>query len=260
MESVAYKAARSVARGIDSRLKATDERFERVVRVLGEDGSVFLYDSAFALRLDSDWIGVFTEHYGFHVFHEDDHPLQQADGWKGDATRTPCAGLVQIGVHDLDNLACLFGPARRVQAWTGGQLPDRIRNDACAARLEYDNGVCATLLCAYTVGRCRSITVMGTAGTVVSPNETTITYVPTPLSSRQEETIALEQNDAIREEFAEFARCCLEGLAPETDGLVGAAAVAAMNAIIRSASSNGGIEEVDTDFPSSSRESAVALP
>ena len=82
MESVAYKAARSVARGIDSRLKATDERFERVVRVLGEDGSVFLYDSAFAVRLDADWIGVFAEHYGFHVFHKDDHTVHQADGWK----------------------------------------------------------------------------------------------------------------------------------------------------------------------------------
>ena len=81
MDSIQYKEARKKAKDIAKRLRATDPRLDGSVSVSHDDGSFFLFRNAFAQRIaDSDWFMVFTEHHGFHIFHESDAELSQLGG------------------------------------------------------------------------------------------------------------------------------------------------------------------------------------
>ena len=81
-----YKAAKEY----DSKLQANDKRFRYTVHITNMDGSVFTFDSAFLMTMDDElykgrhpnpgpndseyekWIIVFSEHHGYHVYHETD--------------------------------------------------------------------------------------------------------------------------------------------------------------------------------------------
>lgn len=72
MMSVNMKKYYAIAEEYDKKLKATDPRFRNWVAVQSlNDGAHFTYPDAFAAKHD-DWYFVFTEHYGFHLFHEED--------------------------------------------------------------------------------------------------------------------------------------------------------------------------------------------
>jgi hypothetical protein len=61
-----------------------------------DDGAVFTYPDAFVLKWE-DWFLVFTEHYLYHRYHEDDHfvvqykhaDIQALEDWK------PCPDSVK---------------------------------------------------------------------------------------------------------------------------------------------------------------------
>jgi hypothetical protein len=74
---VRYKEAFNRAMRYNNKLRADDERFNRIVSIYHEDGSHFLWEHAFLMRWDikvsqknftNSWFFVFTEHFGFHVF------------------------------------------------------------------------------------------------------------------------------------------------------------------------------------------------
>lgn len=73
MMSTGMRAANALAEEYDKGLLATDPRFRGLVIVRGEhDGSCFVYPDAFVVKKD-EWYVVFTEHYGFHVYHSEDN-------------------------------------------------------------------------------------------------------------------------------------------------------------------------------------------
>ena len=74
MMSVPMRAAHAWAEQEDFRLRADDNRFNRFVYVVHEDGSMMFYQSAFVVRcpLDKNFVGIFTEHHGFFVEALDD--------------------------------------------------------------------------------------------------------------------------------------------------------------------------------------------
>lgn len=83
---VTYKDAFKYAARYSNKLRADDERFNRVVLVYHEDGSNFVWRDAFLMRWDTktnekgwtkSWFFVFTEHYGFHVFDCDEVSVSQ---------------------------------------------------------------------------------------------------------------------------------------------------------------------------------------
>jgi hypothetical protein len=67
-DSTHYKKAYEIAKKIDSKLTA--KKFKRWVRVSLADGADFLFPSAFT-KHEKDWLFVFTEHYGFHIYEQD---------------------------------------------------------------------------------------------------------------------------------------------------------------------------------------------
>jgi len=68
-----YKEAETKAAAYDAKLMATDPRFRRCCRVILDDGSIFMWDSAFSMLIQNDtyegvfW-AVFTEHHRFYVY------------------------------------------------------------------------------------------------------------------------------------------------------------------------------------------------
>ena len=89
MKSIFYKKASKVAKKIAKNLTAMDTRFNGSVIVRHEDGSVFIFENAFAQYyngkghklthkdgtlqyIDAAWLFVFTEHHGNHIYSIDD--------------------------------------------------------------------------------------------------------------------------------------------------------------------------------------------
>ena len=78
--STGLQAIMARAAEYDSKLLATDPRFRRLVMLTHEDGSVLYFRYAFILIVDSEWVAVFTEHHGPHVYHQEDlQGYHQAD-------------------------------------------------------------------------------------------------------------------------------------------------------------------------------------
>lgn len=67
------KELRKFAKEYDENLLATDERFNHWVHIVHHDGSTFLFNGAFILNVAGyDNFIVFTEHFGYHIFCNDD--------------------------------------------------------------------------------------------------------------------------------------------------------------------------------------------
>lgn len=75
-----FKEAEALAQEIDKDLRATDPRFRNAVYLRHEDGSTFIWNNAFLdytevhanALFDMEYVIVFTEHHGFHVYNTDD--------------------------------------------------------------------------------------------------------------------------------------------------------------------------------------------
>lgn len=68
-DSTEYKKAYKLAKKIDDKLTA--KQFTRWVRVSLLDGADFLFPKAFTIEQKKEWLFVFTEHYGFHIYDYD---------------------------------------------------------------------------------------------------------------------------------------------------------------------------------------------
>src|SRR5271156_3637992 len=66
-----YTTAHKVAKQIDSELRANDFDPNCITIVLHEEGTQLIYHSSFP-RKWKDWMFIFTEHHGFHVYHMSD--------------------------------------------------------------------------------------------------------------------------------------------------------------------------------------------
>ena len=83
--SAEMKSALDFANSIDAGLQATDTRFRRTVMIIHEEGTILTFRNAFLLKYHDknhrdwgdcenpgDWIFIFTEHHGVHVYPIDD--------------------------------------------------------------------------------------------------------------------------------------------------------------------------------------------
>jgi hypothetical protein len=71
LASTPYKEALKVAENIDKKLLCTNFHPDDMVMIIHQEGTVLNYRSAL-LRKWKDWIFIFTEHHGTHVYHNTD--------------------------------------------------------------------------------------------------------------------------------------------------------------------------------------------
>ena len=69
---VRIQDVKAKAEELDQKLLATDPRLSGSVLVMHQDGSLMLFDRAFALLYKKDWAIILTEHHGSHYYSLED--------------------------------------------------------------------------------------------------------------------------------------------------------------------------------------------
>lgn len=161
-------------------------------------------------------------------------------GWRFDTARVPSPGLVQIGVHAIDLMNSILGPAIGAEGW----IRNDEQHDVCLGRLHFDGQVAAQFATSYMVARTRDLRIAGSKCTVSTPHEGLV--IVEPADGKERRLIELPRNDTVLEQFEEFAECCRSGTTPSTGGLEGAQAVATMEALVLSAREGGLFRAIPT--------------
>jgi len=158
--------------------------------------------------------------------------------WKKEMCPGP---MVHLGVHKLDVLLYLLGPAKRVSALGRRTLKTEIEtNDIEIATVEFESGAMAI---------CSSGYIMQTASLNVYLEKATLWYAgwQTHIDMKDEETWERSKIDCpkvneIAEELREFAQCVSSGGRPEVTGEEGRAALAVAIAAELSAAEGRAVE------------------
>jgi hypothetical protein len=60
-----------IAQNMDATLRADDERFDRAILIVHQEGTVLFYQNGFA-EPHGDWWMIFAEHHKAQVYHSED--------------------------------------------------------------------------------------------------------------------------------------------------------------------------------------------
>jgi predicted dehydrogenase len=160
--------------------------------------------------------------------------LKPSGGWKGDPTERPLGGMTGLGVHMLDNLQYLAGPATSVSVHSKPLLAGSALDDVTMCVIEYASGPLAHLATSMVVPKVATVAVHGTSGSAWSEEDGLRLFrQDTGETSRRE--VAVEPVDALAEQMSEFAAAIAGTATPEVDGATALEVVAVLEAAMLSA-------------------------
>src|SRR5262249_23140482 len=146
--------------------------------------------------------------------------------------------LMNQGIHTVDLLLWLCGPAARVYGRTATQCHDIEVEDTAAAVLEFANGALATLTattCAFP-GRPRRIEIVGSKGSAVLEGDRLIDgQVGQDRQDGREASPVVSDVSAHRDVFVDFIRAVETKTTPGCGGEEGRRSVELIEAIYTSA-------------------------
>jgi predicted dehydrogenase len=159
--------------------------------------------------------------------------------WRWYRKESPAGPFTAHTIHQVDNLHYLAGPIKSVMAFAGKKYGKSEMDDALAAVLEFENGAIGYLGGAGVTGGKNLCQLYGTEGVLsIDKIEGTLQYLPR--GEKTMTTIPVEQNTeeqllhSLAEEMDEFASAIQGDGKIETTGETGMAAVAVMEACVRS--------------------------
>jgi len=174
-----------------------------------------------------------------------------ASRWRGTKALDGGAALVNQGIHTVDLLLWLLGPAARVRALTATRLHAIEGEDVALALLEFASGAVGTLE-ATTVafpGYPRRVEISGTAGTVVVEGDRVVAAdlrTPAPglvaadsEGSASASTAVVPDATPHRRLFEDFARAVATGESPACDGREGLRSLALVETVYAAARETG---------------------
>lgn len=176
-----------------------------------------------ALHIDANFSGPFAYHY-------------TADMWRGSSDENPAGGMAAMGIHMLDAMIHLLGPIRRVSTLSCRRAVEAPLDDTTHVQLEFRSGATgslATLMATQTNWRMQ---LFGASGWAAMKDQQNLEI---SLIDQEPDVTQYAINDTLADELSAFARCVRGvGSFPVThrEALQG---VAAMQAISRSAASDG---------------------
>ena len=153
--------------------------------------------------------------------------------WRSSPDESPLGGMTGLGVHMIDLFHYLVGPIRRVSAFSNEVLPGEPLDHATGLLLEFESGAVGTLVTSHYNPLTEQLAVFGSAASASSENEGTRLFVQKRGEMHRSE-ISLEATDALAEQVGEFAGAIRGSVPVETDGRVGLAVVAVLEAAIES--------------------------
>jgi UDP-N-acetyl-2-amino-2-deoxyglucuronate dehydrogenase len=157
----------------------------------------------------------------------------QPHHWRSHRERCPNVPLTMLGVHLLDNMQYLLGPAVSVQAMQGHVAMPVDNEDLAVQIYELESGALAYVGDSYVTPSVKWMRIHGTKGVlVVDLGALTLTDTRGHTSS-----LPLPANapDPQAELMAEFARAIAEGIPPETDAEAAIRALACVQGALQSA-------------------------
>ncbi len=171
------------------------------------------------------------------------------DIWRWYRSESPGGPLTSFVIHHADNLNHLVGPIRRVTAFVGKVCGKAEADDVISAAVEFETGALGYLGGSFLTPTRNFLQIHGTEGVVLVDEEGGAAYyqkrgteelVRQPLPDSN-----VQRLDSLAEEVDEFAACIQEGGKPEVTGEEGMAAVAVIEAAVRSAETNGPVAIAD---------------
>ena len=161
--------------------------------------------------------------------------------WRADPAESPLGGMTGLGVHMIDTFHYLVGPIGRVSAFSNGVLAGEPCDHATGLLLEFESGAVGTLLTSHYNALAEELSIHGTAATALSRNEGTRLLLH-PRREPNPTEVALEPNDPLAEQVAEFAGAIRGTTTVETDGHVGLAVIAVLEAAMASVQRGKAVE------------------
>lgn len=164
--------------------------------------------------------------------------------WRYQAAGMPGGVMLQIGIHYVDVLEMLMGPVKRVMGLSNRLVLPGDNPDVANLILEHESGAISNLTASYaSASEYYMMNIYGKAATAYYDLFNGLRHL------KQGETtarpVAVEKNDAIKEELDEFVDCVRTGKKPETDGYWAARNLAVIKAGVRSAKEGRAIDVAD---------------
>lgn len=161
------------------------------------------------------------------------------DAWRNDPEKLGGGAVADSGIHSLDQMLWVCGPARRVfAALNYNGLTPRRGEDAGLVTIEHESGAISELAISWTAQRFpwgEAFFLYGTKGVIHNVGGLQIfngtpregDFTPVPLDH--------DDNGGFREEIRDFARCIRTGGRPLSDGVSGRATLEVLKAAYESA-------------------------
>ena len=166
--------------------------------------------------------------------------------WRGSVSENPAGGMAAMGIHMLDAMIHLLGPVENVSTLSRQLAIEAPLDDTTNVQLSFQcgaTGSLTTLMATHSIWR---LQLFGSAGWGVMKDQQNLELA---LIDKEPWVIYHDYNDTLAAELAAFAECARgHGTFPvkHQEALAG---VAAMEAIARSAASNGDRVSVTTVTP-----------
>jgi len=146
----------------------------------------------------------------------------------------PGGVMLQIGIHYVDVLEMLIGPVRRVSGALAQLVLPGDNPDVAGLILEHEGGAISTVSASYaSASEYYMLNLYGKDASAYYDLFNGLRVLRRGESRAR--SVGVPENDTIRDELEEFARCVRTGKRPETDGFWATRNLAVLRAGIKSA-------------------------
>lgn len=151
------------------------------------------------------------------VFSNDNGLKLKPGLWRSDPAEIPGGCLMQIGIHQVDNLLYLMGPVSDVQAYFNRLETEPDVEDVTAVLMRFESGAIGYVAADYISPRRFTLTLHGTkANAYFDMDNDGLRLQRT--GEAKPSSVEYEPSDHLRAELEDFAAAILSGGAPEIDG------------------------------------------
>jgi len=164
-----------------------------------------------------------------------DHGLALSDtrDWRFRRSEMPGGCLMQIGIHQIDDLLYLMGGVEEISGMMARLETQADIDDVAAVLLRFGCGALGVVSADYVTADRFALTLYGTKAAAQFDLHAGLAIRPRGATAWQ--PLAVTPNDYVRAELEEFADCIRLGTRPEVGGREALVALAVVHAAIRSA-------------------------
>lgn len=163
------------------------------------------------------------------------------ESWRNDAIKCPGGPLMQLAIHQADNLLWLLGPVNRVQGVLLDPLPGGKVPAGGRLLLDFASGATGSIDSDYvTSPENFSITLRGEKGELHACGSSLVSI--TDDSGTEKMQLGGSEEASLEEEMSEFVQCIRTGEKPETDGRAGLEALRIILLGLEAAASGRSVE------------------